>query len=64
MKVTAQINSGDPCPKKENRAWDWTSAEFATLGECITFLIDEGACGFQIFNDDDDIIAEDIYVHQ
>jgi hypothetical protein len=63
MKVTAQINNGDPCPKRENRAWDWASAEFSTLSECIAFLIDKGACGFQIFNDEGNIIAEDVWTH-
>jgi len=27
FQVRAQLNSGDPCPKREHRAWCWEESE-------------------------------------
>ena len=63
MKVTAQINNGDPCPKKEHRAWDWVSKEVKTLSEAIKFLLEEEAYGFTITDDNGNLIAESVATH-
>lgn len=63
MKVTAQINSGDPCPKNEYDAWDYETQICNTLEECIYFLIDQQADGFIIEDNDGKIILESTQTH-
>lgn len=63
LKVAAQINNGDPCPKQEARAWDWINSEQPNLSDAITWLLDVGASGFVIENEDGKIIAESIVQH-
>lgn len=48
FRVKAQINSGDPCPKREHRAWNWEETECETLSDAIAWLLDQNASGFEI----------------
>lgn len=61
--VTAQINNGNPCPKTEDDAWDWETKNFETLSECISFLLDIEAFGYEIRDNSGKTIAEDIHIH-
>lgn len=63
MKVVAQINNGNSCPKRERDAWDWEQRDFPTIEECIHFLIEQKADGFTILTDDGHIVADDIQSH-
>lgn len=51
--VQAKINNGDPCPKREYRAWEYEEREFETLEECIMFLIEVEAVEFFMYHKDD-----------
>ena len=55
FRVEAQLNNGNPCPKREHRAWNWEEKHFESLEDAIEFLIEKQAAGFIISecNDDD-----------
>lgn len=66
FRVVAQINSGDPCPKKEYRAWTREVKECITLEECILFLIENQAKGFEIvkhLEGEEEIVARERVFH-
>jgi hypothetical protein len=74
FNVKLQINNGDPCPKHEDRAWDWEEKEFDTLTKCIEWITEQQPAGFSITDTqhygqnvdkdlNEEIIAEKIVSH-
>lgn len=59
-KVTAKINNGDSCPKREYRAWNYDAGEFTTLEDAISFLIEKSADGFEIEHDGKVIASKEV----
>lgn len=51
LTVTAQINNGDSCPKRENRAWYHEETTVNTLTEAILWLLEMKAVGFTIVDE-------------
>ena len=65
MRVHIQVSTGEPCPKKEERAWDWVTKQCDNLTDCIYCIIEEEGRGFTIEDDNGKVIAEHIetYCH-
>ena len=68
--VSAQFNTFDSCPKNELQAWDWESARFDTLQDCILWLInrsaqegENGLVGFRVETDTTGVIMERVATH-